>query len=94
MRDQHPPLQYRFREEAQRDAASEPLLGMFLSNSILAHNSFERSLAFVLANRLANPTLLSTLLFETFHGVLSSDDDVRCAALADVEAFRDRVSIS
>ena len=78
-------------EEAQRDAASEPLLSSFLYASILAHETFERSLAFVLANRLANPTMLPTQLFEIFLGVLSGDDNVRCGALADLEACRERV---
>ncbi|GAX74909.1 hypothetical protein CEUSTIGMA_g2355.t1 [Chlamydomonas eustigma] len=78
------------REEAQRDASSEPLLSSFLYASILAHESFERALAFVLANRLANPTMLPTQLFEIFHGILVSDDNVRCAALADLEACKDR----
>ncbi len=46
--------------EAQHDASSEPLLSSFLYASILAHDSFELSLAFVLANRLANSTMLPT----------------------------------
>jgi len=79
------------REEAERDASSEPLLSSFLHSSILAHDSFERALAFVLANRLATPTMLPTQLFEIFHGVLASDDDVRCGALADLEACQERV---
>lgn len=54
------------REEAQQDAASEPLLSSFLYASILGHDSFEKALAFVLANRLANTTLLPTQLFEIF----------------------------
>ena len=87
----HSDLGLSCREEAQRDAALEPLLSSFLYASILAHDTFERSLAFVLANRLANPTMLPTQLFEIFHGVLTSDDDVRCGALADLEACRERV---
>ena len=70
---------------------AERLLSSFLHSSILAHESFERSLAFVLANRLATPTMLPTQLFEIFHGVLASDDNVRCGALADLEACKDRV---
>lgn len=46
--------------EAQADANSEPLLSSFLYASILAHDTFEQALAFVLANRLANSTMLST----------------------------------
>jgi hypothetical protein len=79
------------RREAERDAATEPLLSSFLYASILAHDSFERALAFVLSNRLANAVMLPTQLFETFYAVLISDPDVREGALADVEACRDRV---
>ena len=80
------------RREAQRDAAAEPLLSSFLYASILAHDTFERALAFVVSNRLANAVMLPTQLFEIFHEVLTSDPDVREGALADVEACRDRVS--
>jgi len=72
------------------DASEEPLLSSFLYASVLGHDTFEKALAFVLANRLANTTLLPTQLFEIFVDVLSTDDDMRCGALADVEAIRER----
>lgn len=80
------------RREAERDAAAEPLLSSFLYASILAHDTFERALAFVLSNRLANAVMLPTQLFEIFHEVLISEPDVREGALADVEACRERAS--
>lgn len=79
------------RKEAQDDAASEPLLSSFLYASILAHKSFEQALAFVLANRLANPTMLPTQLFEIFLEVLKCSPTVLKASVADVEAVRERV---
>jgi hypothetical protein len=57
------------RREAERDAATEPLLCSFLYASILAHDTFERALAFVLSNRLASAVMLPTQLFEIFHEV-------------------------
>lgn len=81
------------RREAERDAAAEPLLSSFLYASILAHDTFERALAFVLSNRLANAVMLPTQLFEIFHEVLVSVPDVREGALADVESCRDRVGV-
>lgn len=78
------------RAEAERDAAEEPLLSSFLYASILAHDSFERALAFVLSNRLASAVMLPTQLFEIFHEVLTKDVEVREGALADVEACRER----
>lgn len=80
------------RREAERDAAAEPLLSSFLYATILAHDSFERALAFVLSNRLANTVMLPTQLFETFYEVLIAEPDVRQGALADVEACMERVS--
>lgn len=67
------------------------MLSSFLYASILAHDTFERALAFVLSNRLANAVMLPTQLFEIFHEVLISEPDVREGALADVEACRERV---
>lgn len=80
------------RREAERDAAAEPLLSSFLYASILGHDSFERALAFVLANRLANAVMLPTQLFETFLEVLTSEPDVRNGAMLDLQACRERVS--
>ena len=78
------------RREAEADARGEPLLSSFLYASILSHDSFERSLAFVLANRLSDATLLSTELFEVFHTVLRSDRPTSEAAQADLCAVRER----
>lgn len=79
------------RQEAKREAAFEPLLSSFLYASILAHDSFEQSLAFVLAERLQNTILLASVLFDTFYGVLTSDPDVVDGALTDMEACKQRV---
>jgi serine O-acetyltransferase len=79
------------REEAERDAAAEPILSSFLYASILAHDSFERALAFVLANRLASAVMLPTQLIEIFYGALKGDDGVREGALADLQACWERV---
>jgi len=81
------------RREVEWTAATQPLLSNFLYNSILAHDSFEKALASVLSNRLANTVMLPNQLFEIIHAVLISDPNVREGALADVEACRDRVSL-
>lgn len=79
------------RREAQKDADTEPLLSSFLYASILSHDSFERSLAFVLANRLSDTTLLSTELFEVFYSVLRGNRNISESAMADLCAVRERV---
>ena len=73
------------------DANEEPLLSSFLYASILSHDTFERSLAFVLSNRLSDATLLSTELFEVFYSILRGKPDIAAAALADIRAVRERV---
>jgi len=78
------------RREAETDAKSEPLLSSFLYASILAHDSFDRALAFVLSNRLSSPIMLPTQLFEIFVEVLYCRADVLDAAFADVAAVRER----
>ena len=82
------------RREAKAEAAQEPLLSSFYHASILSHASFARSLAFVLANRLADATLLATELFEIFHQVLRENEGLKQAALLDIVAFYERVRIT
>jgi hypothetical protein len=79
------------RREARQDAAREPLLSSFLHASILSHDCLERSLAFVLAHRLASPVLKETELFEVFCSVLHARPGVAEAAAADIRAVHERV---
>jgi serine O-acetyltransferase len=57
----------------------------FLYASILAHPCFERSLSFVLANRLTSATLLATQLMDVFDGVFMTDPFIRQAIRLDVQ---------
>ena len=79
---------------AKKDAASEPLLSSYMYMSVLSHDTLEQAVSFVLANRLADSTLLPTQLMEIFNSVLFADDDegvfVRAALRADIKAIRDR----
>ena len=47
---------------ARKDAAAEPLLSSYMYMSILSHDTLEQAVSFVLANRLADSTLLPTQL--------------------------------
>jgi len=78
------------RVEAAADAADEPLLSSFLYASVLSHRTFGRALAFVLANRLADATLLATELMAVFEGVMREEPAIERAALSDVVAVRER----
>ncbi|KAK9841630.1 hypothetical protein WJX74_009021 [Apatococcus lobatus] len=84
------PVWRAMRSETRKEAAKEPLLSSFLYASILSHDTFARSLAFVLANRLSDATMLATELFELFHTLLRDNEEVEQAALADVIAVRER----
>ena len=79
---------------AKKDAASEPLLSSYMYMSILSHDTLEQAVSFVLANRLADSTLLPTQLMEIFNSVLFADDDegvfVRSALRKDIRAIRER----
>lgn len=66
-------------------AEREPLLSSFLYASILAHPCFERSLGFVLANRLTCATLLATQLMDVFDGVFMTDPYIQQAIRLDVQ---------
>ena len=63
--------------EATVDAAAEPMLSSYLYASILSHETLEQSLSFVLANKLADSTLLPTQLMEIFNTVLLDDETRR-----------------
>ncbi|KAL2649701.1 hypothetical protein R1flu_017829 [Riccia fluitans] len=84
------PIWAAIRAEARLEAEREPLLSSFLYASILAHNCFERSLGFVLANRLKNATLLATQLMDIFDDVFQNDAFVVQAIRLDVQAVKDR----
>eukprot|EP00887_Chlorella_sp_A99_P003927 scaffold11.g3927.t1 len=78
------------RLEAREEAAAEPILSSFLYSSILSHDSFDRSLAFILAHRLADDTLTDAELFQIFCDVLDASPGVADAARADIFAVHDR----
>eukprot|EP00850_Spirogloea_muscicola_P011698 SM000073S21474 [mRNA] locus=s73:626870:629451:+ [translate_table: standard] len=87
---QEDPIWAAVRAEARLEAEREPLLSSFLYASILAHPCLERSLGFVLANRLKNATLLATQLLDVFDSVLMHDPFTQTAIRADIQAVKDR----
>eukprot|EP00879_Flechtneria_rotunda_P014413 GHRR01015060.1.p3 GENE.GHRR01015060.1~~GHRR01015060.1.p3 ORF type:complete len:136 (+),score=43.33 GHRR01015060.1:755-1162(+) len=83
-------LWQRIRHEAKADADAEPTLASFLYSSILGHSSFEKSLNFILANKLASPTLYSTQLVKIIEDCYYEDRAIVDAAMADMQAVLDR----
>lgn len=84
------PIWASIREEAKSEAEKEPILSSFLYASVLSHDSLERTLGFVLANRLQNPTLLATQLMDTFCDVIMNDKGIQRSIRLDVQAFKHR----
>ncbi|GLC36489.1 hypothetical protein PLESTB_000153800 [Pleodorina starrii] len=80
----------RIREEAQLDAASEPALASNLYSTILAHSNIEKSMAFLLANKLAWPTMLGMQLMRLIQDAYDDDSELMDACLADLQAVYDR----
>lgn len=84
------PIWASVREEAKLEAEKEPILSSFLYASILSHDCLEQALAFVLANRLQNPTLLATQLMDIFCDVMMSDKGIQRSIRLDIQAFKER----
>ncbi|XP_028798265.1 serine acetyltransferase 2 [Neltuma alba] len=78
------------RQEAKLEAEKEPILSSFLYASVLSHDCLEQALAFVVANRLQNPTLLATQLTDIFCDVMMHDKGIQRSIRLDVQAFKDR----
>ncbi|KAJ8764099.1 hypothetical protein K2173_005004 [Erythroxylum novogranatense] len=76
--------------EAKLEAEREPILSSFLYASILSHDCLEQALAFVLANRLQNPTVLATQLLDIISNVIMNDRAIQQSIRLDLQAFKDR----
>lgn len=68
-------------------AEKEPILSSFLYASILSHDCLEQALAFVVANRLQNPTLLATQLMDIFCNVIMHDKAIQRSIRLDVQVI-------
>lgn len=66
-------------------AEKEPILSSFLYASVLSHSCLERSLSFVLANRLQNATLLATQLMDIFDDVMMNDRGIQRSIRLDAQ---------
>ena len=60
-------------------------MSSFLYASILAHDCLEQALAFVIANRLQNPTMLATQLMDILCDVMMHDRGIQRLIRLDVQ---------
>ena len=77
-------------EEARKVAKEEPVLASFFHMTVIMHSSLEKSLAFLLANKLANPTLLGTQLTRLILDAYKDDPSLVEACVADLNAVFER----
>lgn len=78
------------REEAREESGKEPTLASFLYSTVVSHNTLEQALAYVLANKLGDRTLMPTQLLELMLGVHSRNPELQRIARADLRAVYER----
>lgn len=74
------------REEAQRKAKEEPILGSYFHATILNHKSFGDALSFRLASKLDNPMLPTMLIRDVIAEATDAHADILSAAEIDIIA--------
>lgn len=78
------------RQEARAEADSEPALSGFLHATVIMHATMDASMAFLLAKKLASPTLLATQLTRLIKEAYEDDPSLLEACVADIQAVRER----
>lgn len=88
--DENDELWQQLRYEAKLDADAEPALASYLYATILVHRTMEQALAYHLGNKLSNPILSSTLLYNLVVDVLTEAPEIRDAIRIDMRAVREK----
>lgn len=68
------------------EASKEPLLASFMHASILSHSSFEKSLAYHMANLLNSPAMISTQIQALFLEAFENSEELRRSLRLDILA--------
>jgi serine O-acetyltransferase len=84
------PIWAAIRAEAAEDIQAEPFLASHLQATILDHPTLERALSFLLAHKLASPTLPASGLREVFATAMAADPGIGEALRADLRAVLER----
>jgi serine O-acetyltransferase len=78
------------RAEVQRHADREPILASFLHATILNHERLEDALSFLLADKLATPSLAAMLIRDLIEDVLQVAPSILDMVRADIQAVAER----
>jgi len=74
------------RQEAERKAAEEPILGSYFHATVLNHKSLGSALSFRLASKLDNPMLPTMLIRDVINEAMESHPEILAAAGRDILA--------
>ncbi|HUW60955.1 MAG TPA: serine O-acetyltransferase [Candidatus Bathyarchaeia archaeon] len=80
------PIWEKIREEAARDAQTEPMLASFLYSVVLNHKTLEDALSFILASKLGSSTVPAVTLRDLIDEAFRSDHKIAAALRADINA--------
>ncbi len=84
------PVWSRMREDAERIAAAEPLMGSWVHAMVLNHATLEDALSYRLAQKLASPDLRELFLRDVIADAYADDPALSDAARADTVAVFER----
>ncbi len=74
------------REEAERKAAEEPILGSYFHATVLNHHTFASALSFRLASKLDNPMIPTMLIRDVINEAIDDDPGILSGAEIDMLA--------
>ena len=80
----------KIQDEAAVHAKNEPVLASFLHMSVIMHSTMDKSLAFIVSNKLQSPTFLGTQLMRLALEAYEDEPEILEAAVADLQAVADR----
>ncbi|MBW2279890.1 MAG: serine O-acetyltransferase [Deltaproteobacteria bacterium] len=84
------PIWQAIRDEVEREARREPILGSFLHAIVLNHETLEDALSFRLAGKLESPNLHAMQVREVIDEALAKSPEIGVAVRADLNAVRAR----
>lgn len=78
------------RQEAEVQAEQEPMLASFFHATILKHENLGGALSYILANKLATPSMPAMAVREVVEEAYLKDERITASAAADIKATIDR----
>ena len=77
-------------QEARQQAEQEPMLASFYHATIIKHENLASALSYILANKLATPSMPAMAVREVIEEAFVSDSNIVEAAACDIRAVVER----